>query len=207
MKYGVGIDISKGKSTIAILSVYGDVIEKPFEINHDRNGFSFLEEKLKKLPKEDVKIVMEETGTYYLPVLCFLLEKEYFVVKENALKIKKHLDRNIRKVKTDKKDSLKLAEYCCENWYKLKPPKVTDQIYNDLKFLSRQYLTQISVQTTQKVNFSNLCDILFPGYYQLLNANNMELGLMIFKKYYHPDIVIKKRQYQFILEISKLAKK
>ena len=81
MKYGVGIDISKGKSTIAILSVYGDVIEKPFEINHDRNGFSFLEEKLKKLPKEDVKIVMEETGTYYLPVLCFLLEKEYFVVK------------------------------------------------------------------------------------------------------------------------------
>ena len=207
MKYGVGIDISKGKSTIAILSVYGDVIEKPFEINHDRNGFSFLEEKLKKLPKEDVKIVMEETGTYYLPVLCFLLEKEYFVVKENALKIKKYLDRNIRKVKTDKKDSLKLAEYCCENWYKLKPPKVTDQIYNDLKFLSRQYLTQISVQTTQKVNFSNLCDILFPGYYQLLNANNMELGLMIFKKYYHPDIVIKKRQYQFILEISKLAKK
>lgn len=27
MKYGVGIDISKGKSTIAILSVVGEVIE------------------------------------------------------------------------------------------------------------------------------------------------------------------------------------
>ena len=34
MKYGVGIDISKGKSTIAIISVVGEVIEEPFEINH-----------------------------------------------------------------------------------------------------------------------------------------------------------------------------
>lgn len=31
MKYGVGIDISKGKSTVAILSIEGEVIEEPFE--------------------------------------------------------------------------------------------------------------------------------------------------------------------------------
>lgn len=35
MKYGFGIDISKGKSTIAILSITGEVIEESFEINHD----------------------------------------------------------------------------------------------------------------------------------------------------------------------------
>ena len=38
MKYGVGIDISKGKSTVAILSVVGEVIEEPFEITHDLSG-------------------------------------------------------------------------------------------------------------------------------------------------------------------------
>ena len=38
MKYGVGIDVSKGKSTVAILSAVGEVIEEPFEIN---NGFIF----------------------------------------------------------------------------------------------------------------------------------------------------------------------
>ena len=32
MKYGVGIDISKGKSTVAILSLAGEAIEEPFEI-------------------------------------------------------------------------------------------------------------------------------------------------------------------------------
>ena len=71
MKYGVGIDISKGKSTVAILSIEGEVIEEPFEINHDIEGLNLLEEKIKDIPKEDLKIVMEETGTYHLPV--FLL--------------------------------------------------------------------------------------------------------------------------------------
>lgn len=91
MKYGVGIDISKGKSTIAIISVVGEVIEEPFEITHDIEGLNLLEEKLKDISKEDLKIVMEETGTYHLPVLGYLLDKGYFVVAENALKIKKIL--------------------------------------------------------------------------------------------------------------------
>ena len=84
MKYGVEIDISKGKSTIAILSVAGEVIEKPFEINHDVGGLNLLEEKIKDISKEDLKIVMEETGTYHLPVLGYLLDKGYFVVKRQC---------------------------------------------------------------------------------------------------------------------------
>lgn len=30
----VGIDVSKGKSTICILKPYGEIVSKPFEINH-----------------------------------------------------------------------------------------------------------------------------------------------------------------------------
>lgn len=88
MKYGVGIDISKGKSTIAILTTAGEAIEEPFEISHDVNGLKLLEEKIKDIPKDDLKIIMEETGTYHLPVYCYLLDKGYFVVAENVLKIK-----------------------------------------------------------------------------------------------------------------------
>ena len=55
----------------------GEIIEEPFEITHDIDGLGYLEEKLKKLPKEDLKIVMEETGTYHLPVLGYLLDREY----------------------------------------------------------------------------------------------------------------------------------
>ena len=102
MKYGVGIDVSKGKSTISIVKIDGEIVEMPFEINHDIIGFEMLEQKIKDIPKEDLKIVMEETGTYHLPVLCYLLERDYFVVAENALKIKKYLDRSLRKAKNDK---------------------------------------------------------------------------------------------------------
>ena len=206
MKYGVGIDISKGKSTVAILSIEGEVIEEPFEINHDINGLNLLEEKLKDISKEDLKIVMEETGTYHLPVLGYLLDKGYFVVAENALKIKKYLDRGLRKAKTDKKDSYKLAEYTCDNWYKLNKVRENDETYDNLRFLSRQYINNINVQVKQKNNFSNLCDLLFPGYYQMLDENNFILGLEIFKKYYHPEIVTNKKQSQFVDEIDKLAK-
>ena len=207
MKYGVGIDISKGKSTIAILSVAGEVIEEPFEIEHDINGLNLLEEKIKDIPKEDLKIVMEETGTYHLPILGYLLDKEYFVVAENALKIKKHLDRGLRKAKTDKKDSLKLAEYVCDNWYKLNKVRENEEIYDNLRFLSRRYLDKVAIQIKEKISFSNLCDLLFPGYYQLLDENTFVLGLEIFKKYYHPEIIINKKQSQFVAEIDKLARK
>ena len=154
MKYGVGIDISKGKSTVAILSIEGEVIEEPFEINHDIEGLNLLEEKIKDIPKEDLKIVMEETGIYHLPILGYLLDKGYFVAAENALKIKKYLDRGLRKAKTDKKDSLKIAEYACDNWYKLNKVRDSDEIYGNLKLLSRQYLGHMAVQTKQKINFS-----------------------------------------------------
>lgn len=177
MKYGVGIDVSKGKSTVAIVSQVGEVIELPFEVEHTIEGMQFLENKLSKLPKEDLKIVMEETGTYHLPIFGYLLNKDYFVVAENALKIKKYLDRDLRKAKTDNKDSLKLADYACENWYKLSMAKEQDAIYDDLKFLSRQYLSKISMQTTMKVDFVNLCDLVFPNFNSLLDLS----GKVLFK--------------------------
>ena len=89
MKYGVGIDVSKGKSTVAILSIEGEVIEMPFDINHDVEDLEKLDKKLQKFSKEDLKIVLEQTGTYHLPILTYLLDKKYCVIAENALKIKK----------------------------------------------------------------------------------------------------------------------
>ncbi len=162
---------------------------------------------MRKIAKEDLKIVMEETGTYHLPILGYLLDKGYFVTAKNALEIKKYLDRGLRKAKTDRKDAYKLAEYTCDNWYKLIKVRENDEIYDNLRFLSRQYLSTIAVQVKQKVNFSNLCDLLFPGYYQLLDDNIFILGLEIFKKYYHPEVVKGKKETQFVKEVDKIAKK
>ena len=207
MEYGVGIDVSKGKSTVSILSVEGEVIEKPFEINHDLSKLNLLNEKLSTFSKEDLKIVLEQTGTYHLPILTYLLDEGYCVIAENPLKIKKYLDRNLRKAKNDKKDSLKLAEYCCDNWYKLKPNTIEEEKYKELRFLSRQYFTFNDIKVKQKNDLSNLCDLIFPGYYQLLNENNFLLGIIIFQKYNNPEIVKNIKEEKFYKEIDKISQK
>lgn len=207
MKYGVGIDVSKGKSTISILSVEGEVIEEPFEINHDLSNLDLLNEKLSTFLKEDLKIVLEQTGTYHLTILTYLLDEGYCVIAENPLKIKKYLDRNLRKAKNDKKDSLKLAEYCCDNWYKLKPNTIEEEKYKELRFLSRQYFTFNDIKVKQKNDLSNLCDLIFPGYYQLLNENNFLLGIIIFQKYNNPESVKNIKEEKFYKEIDKIAQK
>ena len=207
MKYGVGIDVSKGKSTVAILSIEGEVIEMPFDINHDVEDLEKLDKKLQKFSKEDLKIVLEQTGTYHLPILTYLLDKEYCVIAENALKIKKYLDRSLRKAKTDKKDSLKLAEYACDNWYKLKVNFIEEEKYKELRFLSRQYFSLNSMKVQQKVDFSDLTDMLFPGYYQLLEECNFVVGLKIFEKFSDPKIIRKKKLEIFLNDVEKIAQK
>lgn len=207
MKYGVGIDVSKGKSTVAILSINGEVIEMPFDINHDVEDLEKLDKKLQKFSKEDLKIVLEQTGTYHLPILTYLLDKGYCVIAENALKIKKYLDRSLRKAKTDKKDSLKLAEYVCDNWYKLKVNFIEEEKYKELRFLSRQYFSLNSMKVQQKVDFSDLTDMLFPGYYQLLEECNFVVGLKIFEKFSNPEIIRKKKLETFLNDVEKIAQK
>jgi len=207
MKYGVGIDVSKGKSTVAILSIEGEVMEMPFDVNHDIEDLEKLDKKLQEFSKEDLKIVLEQTGTYHLPILTYLLDKGYCVIAENALKIKKYLDRSLRKAKTDKKDSLKLAEYTCDNWYKLKTNFIEEEKYKELRFLSRQYFSLNSMKVQQKVDFSDLSDMLFPGYYQLLEECNFVVGLKIFEKFSDPKVIRKKKLETFLNEVDKIAQK
>ena len=37
----VGIDVSKGKSMVAILRSYGEIISKPFEVKHTVSAVSY----------------------------------------------------------------------------------------------------------------------------------------------------------------------
>lgn len=57
----VGIDVSKGKSMVAILRSYGEIISKPFEVKHTVSGIRSLIEQIQSIDGES-RIVMEHTG-------------------------------------------------------------------------------------------------------------------------------------------------
>lgn len=46
----VGIDVSKGKSTIAIMQPFGVVVASPFEVSHNGQELKELAERVKLLP-------------------------------------------------------------------------------------------------------------------------------------------------------------
>ena len=73
----VGIDVSKGKSTVCILKPYGEIMCSPFEMLHGEKELNALDDLLNKLDGE-IRIVMEATGIYHLPILTFFHEKRIF---------------------------------------------------------------------------------------------------------------------------------
>ena len=59
---------------------------------------------------------MEHTGRYYEPVAQYIHESGVFVSAVNPLLIREYGNNSLRRVKTDKADSLKIARYTLDNW-------------------------------------------------------------------------------------------
>lgn len=208
MFYSIGIDVSMGKSTIAIISTDGEVISEPFEIEHTKSGFNLILEKIKNIPKDNVKFVMESTGNYCKSILKIIIDNGYFVTVENPLTIKKYCDINIRKVKTDKKDALKIACYGSKRWHKLIEYTPSDEIYSELRFLSRQYDEQMTLKVMKKIHLSGLIEVTFPGLKKIFNGDSVYMLMLdVYKKYYHPSLVLSKSKSSFIKDVEKISKK
>lgn len=76
----VGIDVSKEKSTVCILKPYGEVVSSPYEITHTEQGLSELAAICRRLDGE-VRVILEATGNYHLPVLTYLKEEGFFIYR------------------------------------------------------------------------------------------------------------------------------
>lgn len=97
MYNAVGIDVSKGKST---------VIRKPFDIPHTSTDLSRLSKYLGSLDGE-TRIVMECTGRYHEPMANALHDAGLFVSVVNPHLIKNFGTNSLRKVKSDPADARK----------------------------------------------------------------------------------------------------
>ena len=60
---------------------------------------------------DEVKVVMEATGIYHLPVLTYLIEKKIFVSVINPFVMKEYRCQGLRCVKTDKQDAIAISNY------------------------------------------------------------------------------------------------
>ena len=165
----VGIDVSKGRSTVAIIRPFGEVVASPFDVTHTDSELSKLAKLLKSL-KGETKIVMESTGCYHLPIAYALHEAGLFVSAVNAQLIHNYDNNTIRKASNDNIDSLKIANYTLTNWLKLSRYIPPEDIRQMLKTYSRQYNKYGKIKIMLKNNLISLLDQTFPGVNELFTS-------------------------------------
>ncbi len=162
----VGIDVSKGKSTVAVIQPFGVVLAEPFDVFHTDSDLKKLSDFIKSLSGE-TKVVMEYTGAYYEPIANALHNEGIFVSVVNPLLIDDYGTNRVRKVKTDKKDSLKIASFAIDKWLDLREYIPANDIRKTLKIINRQYIQYNKILVMQKNNLIALLDSCFP------NANTL----------------------------------
>lgn len=158
----VGIDVSKGKSMVCILRPYGEIISSPFEIKHTSSDISHLINLIKSVDSES-RVVMEHTGRYYEALAHQLSQAGIFVSAINPKLIKDFDNDSLRKVKSDKADSVKIARYALDKWQNLKQYSVMDELRNQLKTMNRQFGFYMKHKTAMKNNLIGILDQTYPG--------------------------------------------
>ena len=165
----VGIDVSKGKSMVAILRSYGEIISKPFEVKHTVSGIRSLIEQIQSIDGES-RIVMEHTGRYYEPLVRELSKADLFVSAINPKLIKDFGDNSLRKVKSDKADAVKIARYTLDNWIELRQYSSMDNTRTQLKTLNSQFSFFMKQKVAAKANLIALLDNTYPGVNKLFDS-------------------------------------
>ena len=158
----VGIDVSKGKSTVTIRRPGDVVLMPPCDIPHTQSAINALIKQIKSLDGE-TKVCMEHTGRYYEPVANWLSDAGIFVSAVNPILIRDFGDDSLRAPKTDKADSKKIARYALDRWAKLKQYGSMDKIRNQLKTMNRQFGFYMDQKTAMKNNLISLLDQTYPG--------------------------------------------
>ena len=188
----VGIDVSKGTSTVMALRPMGEVALTPREVVHTAAGLEKLGYDIIGLG-EDTRVIMEATGRYHEPVAAALHEMGIYVCVLNPIVTKQSGAGSVRKVKNDKRDARKIAKYGLDNWTDLREHTPMDAVRQQLKLFSRQYNLYMKVSVALQNNLISLLDKTFPGANEIFDsptrADGHQKWVDFVTDYWHCDCI------------------
>jgi len=201
MIYYVGIDISKYKHDFCIISNAGEVIIENSSFENNKKGFQHFLDQLKPYNKSDVHIAFEATGHYSMNLELTLIDQGYSFMKMNPLVIHQFLKaRSLRRTKTDKADSLTIANYLMSVPYK---PN-SNLLYNiyTLKSLCRSRETLIKERSKFAILLTNELDKSFPELKPFFSNKISATLLYILEKYKNAEHIALMKDYDSIRKLS-----
>ncbi len=138
MNHIIALDVSKGKSTIAIYNGYKQC-EFEGELFHTRIDFQQLYQKIEEITALDgqaPEIVFEATGVYSEPIEKFLCDYGYTYCRMNPLEANIQM-ASMRRHKTDISDAHELAKTHFKN--DRKTTYVQEEYYEQMRAITRYY--------------------------------------------------------------------
>jgi len=207
----IGIDVSKGKSTVAIIKPFGEIVKMPFDVIHTTKDLAELTSLILSLDGES-RVVMEHTGKYSDPVVTALCNAGIFVCVVNAKLVHDYGGDTIRRVKTDKVDALKIAGYCLDKWVNLKTFIPACEHRKMLKTYNRQLSTYAKIKSVLKNNLISLLDQTFPFANELFtsparSSDGHEKWIDFVAQFYHCECVSSLSQPVFTKTYEKWCRK
>ena len=202
MIYYVGIDISKYKHDFCIISNTGEIIVDGSSFENNIKGFQDFVNQLKPYDKSMVRIAFEATGHYSLNLELFLNNQDYSFMKINPLVVHQYLKaRSLRRTKTDKADSLTIANYLMSTSY-TPNSKVLYHTYT-LKSLCRAREQLIKERSKFIVLLTNELDKSFPELKPFFSNRISSTLLYILDKYKNSSHIALMKDYESLRKISR----
>jgi transposase len=199
----VGIDVASDHSIVTILDTQGAIFRKAFRVEHDSKGFKYLLAEIKKAEViflMDIHVFMESTGIYHLNLFYFLKTNNINAYIINPLITNCNKNKNIRKVKNDKLDSLAIAKM--GKYDDIKTSDFFEVNLYDLKVLCREYYHLTDMHAKQKKKLTNELHVIFPGYDKVFDEIDSKTSIAILQKYKTPHAILKASKDEMLQIIS-----
>lgn len=162
----VGIDVAADFSIICIMSPSFEPFCNPFKVIH--TDLASMDKAVATIKKAEERFAMksqiflESTGIFHLPLFCYLRDAGFKVFVLNPLITNSNKNSNIRKVKNDKFDAIKIAKLGLNP--KIKRSIVPEEFVLNLRFLCREYYSLSDDRTALVNKLTNYIRLAFPGY-------------------------------------------
>ena len=119
-------------------------------------------------------------------------------------------DNSIRGAKTDKLDSMMIANYGIEKWYKLQKYEGDEETYAELKLLGRRYRYYMELHVKALQELTHILDYVMPGIKKMFNswneANGKDKLSDFVEKFWHFDLITSMNLEEFTEEYLSWAK-
>ena len=186
----VGIDVSSEFSIVAMLAPTGELIRKPFRIDHNPTGFHKLLDILKKeeerLNRKPIYFV-ESTGIFHLPLFFFLKSNDLKGFVLNPLSVHSTKNFDLRKVKNDNKDAEAIARLA--KYQDVKVSMMPEPQILALRMMTREYYALSDMLTELKNRLCTDLYLLFPGFLNVFSGTLGKTALAVLKNYPSPKAI------------------